>query len=257
MLTVATWNVNSLKARLDRVLSWLERAAPDVVCLQETKLTEAAFPAAAFAAAGYESVHFGQGQWNGVAILSKVGIVEPVRGLEDEPGGEARAVGATCGPLRVYSLYIPNGRSLDSDHYRYKLEWLGALAGTVRKELANQERLVLGGDFNIAFDDRDVWSPAAFEGATHVSLPEREALAGIYQLGMVDLFRAQHQEDGLFSWWDYRGGSFHKRQGMRIDLLIGSHAVANELSWAVIDRNERKGPGPSDHAPVLAGLEIE
>ena len=256
MLTVATWNVNSLKARLERVLSWLERAEPDVVCLQETKLTDSAFPADAFASAGYDSVHFGQGQWNGVAILSRLGISEASRGLTGEPGGEARALGATCGSLRVYSLYVPNGRSLDSDHYRYKLEWMNALAGTVSAELGNREHLVLGGDFNIAFDDRDVWSPTAFTGATHVSAPERQALDRIYQLGMIDLFRAQHEEEGLFSWWDYRGGSFHKRQGMRIDLLIGSPAVAESLSWSLIDRNERKGPGPSDHAPVLVGLQI-
>ena len=250
-MILATWNVNSLRARMDRVSNWLSDAKPDVLCIQETKLADDAFPSDAFAKLGYECAHFGQGQWNGVAILSRVGIADVTRGLVGEPRGEARAIGATCSGVRVYSLYVPNGRSLDDDHYRFKLEWMEALAKTVDAELARSAQVVLGGDFNIAYQDIDVWDPHAFLGSTHVSAPEREALERLFNQGMIDLFRCQYSQAGLFSWWDYRGGSFHKRQGMRIDLILGSAAVAKKFRWALIDRNQRKGSGPSDHAPVV------
>ena len=240
---------------MDRVLPWLESAKPDVCCLQETKLADGAFPGTEFENLGYEWAHNGQGQWNGVAILSRVGLGEVSRGLVGEPGGEARAIGASCGGVRVFSLYVPNGRALDADHYRFKLEWMQALSRTAEWERARSDKVVLAGDFNIAFEDIDVWNPAAFVGATHVSVPERESLGRLFDSGMVDLFRQRYSQGDLFSWWDYRGGSFHKRQGMRIDLVLGTPEVSASLRWALIDRNARKGAGPSDHAPVLVDFD--
>ncbi len=254
-MILATWNVNSLRARMDRVLPWLESAKPDVCCLQETKLADAAFPGSDFEKLGYEWAHYGQGQWNGVAILSRLGLSEVSRGLIGEPGGEARAIGATCGGVRVFSLYVPNGRALGADHYRFKLEWMQALSRTAELETARSAKVVFAGDFNIAYEDIDVWDPAAFVDATHVSVPEREALGRLFDSGMVDLFRQRYAQGDLFSWWDYRGGSFHKRQGMRIDLVLGTPEVSESLRWALIDRNARKGAGPSDHAPVLVGFD--
>lgn len=252
---IATWNVNSLKARSARVEPWLEDLRPDVVCLQETKLTDEAFPALTFAAAGYESVHHGQGQWNGVAILSRVGIDDVVHGFgpgDDDP--EARLIWATCGGVRVASAYVPNGRSLEDDHYRYKLAWLAKLRTMLEADHDPSEALVVAGDFNIAPTDIDVWDPKRFVGSTHVSAAERDALASLEDWGLVDLFRCRQAEAGLYSWWDYRGGSFHKKEGMRIDLLMGTTALAERLRFATIDRNARKGKQPSDHAPVIVDL---
>jgi len=253
---IATWNVNSLNARLPRVEEWIGYARPDVLLLQETKLADAAFPALAFQALGYESAHHGQGRWNGVAVLSRVGLDDVHAGFDDdaEPDAEARVVWATCGGVRVASVYVPNGRDLADDHYRYKLEWLARL----RRGLDGvdpSEPLVIGGDFNIAPTDDDVWDPAAFEGATHVSPPEREALGGLLDWGLVDTFRRLHGEPGLFSWWDYRAGNFHKRKGMRIDLLLATAPLADAATFALIDRQARKGTQPSDHAPVLADFD--
>ena len=250
-MRIATWNVNSLKARLERVIAWVSDAAPDILCIQETKLADKAFPTAAFAEIGYDSVHFGQGQWNGVAIVSKVGITEVKTGLLGSVDEEARAISATCGGIRVSSLYVPNGRALDADHYLYKLSWMADLARAAAVDLANFDRVVLAGDFNIALSDIDVWDPKSLVGMTHVSQPERDSLQKVLDVGLFDLFRMEYEGNALFSWWDYRGGSFHKRQGMRIDLILGNQGVANELTWVLIDRNQRKGAGPSDHAPVI------
>lgn len=254
-MRIATWNVNSLKVRLPRVEEWLADVAPDVVCLQETKLADGAFPSLAFQSLGYESVHHGEGRWNGVAILSRVGIEDPLNGFgpgDDDP--EARLLWATCGGVRIASAYVPNGRSLDDDHYQYKLRWLAKL----RQHLADHEDptapVVVAGDFNIAPTDDDVWNPAQFVGATHTSEPERTALAEIEAWGLVDTFRLRQPEPGLFSWWDYRAGSFHKKQGMRIDLVLGTAPVADRVVFATIDRNARKGQQPSDHAPVIIDL---
>lgn len=255
-MRLVTWNVNSLKVRLPRVEAWIDEVRPDVVALQETKLADDAFPALALEALGYESVHFGQGRWNGVALLSRVGLANPRDNFADgiEPDHEARIVSATCGGVRVSSVYVPNGRSLDDDHYRYKLGWMARLRQHVEIEGSATGSTVVMGDFNIAPDDRDVWDTAAYEGATHVSGPERDSLQSLIDWGMVDLFRIHHEAGGLFSWWDYRDGAFHRGRGMRIDLVLGTAAVAERCSWAVVDRNSRKGEQPSDHAPVVVDL---
>jgi exodeoxyribonuclease-3 len=252
---IATWNVNSLKARLARVEEWLADVEPDVVCLQETKLADGAFPSLAFQSLGYESVHHGEGRWNGVAILSRVGIEDPLNGFgpnDDDP--EARLLWATCGGVRIASAYVPNGRSLDHDHYQYKLGWLAKLRRHLEDHEDPSAPVVVAGDFNIAPTDDDVWDPAAFVDATHTSEPERAALAELGTWGLVDTFRLRQPEAGLFSWWDYRAGNFHKKQGMRIDLVLATAPVAERVTFATVDRNARKGQQPSDHAPVIIDL---
>jgi exodeoxyribonuclease-3 len=254
---LATWNVNSLKVRLPRVEEWLADVRPDVLCMQETKLADDAFPALTFQALGYESVHHGQGQWNGVAILSKVGLTEVVANFADAraPDAEARIITATCGGVRVTSVYVPNGRALDHDHYRYKLDWLSRLKVHVAATSRPTDDVVVTGDFNIAPEDKDVYDPVKFVGATHTSPPERAALADLCDWGLVDLFRQHHRADRLYSWWDYRAGDFHQGRGLRIDLVLGSASVSQRCTFSVIDRNARKGTQPSDHAPVLVDLE--
>jgi exodeoxyribonuclease-3 len=253
---IATWNVNSLKARLPRVEEWLGDMQPDVLCMQETKLSDAAFPALTFAAMGYDAAHYGQGQWNGVAILSKVGLDEVILNFaEGEPDPEARIVTALCGGVRVSSVYVPNGRSIDDDHYQYKLRWLGQLRRHVAALGSPDEAAIVAGDFNIAPADIDVYDPAKFVGATHTSEPERILLSDLCKWGMVDVFRRQHTEAKLYSWWDYRAGDFHQGRGLRIDLVLGTQSVADRCTWSVIDRNARKGQSPSDHAPVIVELD--
>lgn len=258
-MRIVTWNVNSLNARLGRVERWLEAFEPDVLCLQETKLSDDAFPAMAFQSMGYETLHHGEGRWNGVAILSRVGIEDPISGFGDdaEPDTDARIAWATCGGVRVASCYVPNGRSLDDDHYQYKLRWLDRLVADLDGQCDPGDDVVVCGDYNIAPDDRDVWNPTKLEGQTHVSQAERDRLTALEQWGLVDVFREHHDDGGLYSWWDYRGGAFHKKQGMRIDLLMTTRSVADEARLVVVDRNERKGPKddpPSDHAPVVLEL---
>ncbi len=254
MTRIVTWNVNSLRARQERVEEWLADVAPDVVLLQETKLADDAFPTLAFESLGYSAAHYGQGQWNGVAILSKVGLDDVVVNFADgiEPDPDARIITATCGGLRVSSVYVPNGRSLEDPHYEYKLSWLERLHAHLREQSSTE--IVVGGDFNIAPDDRDVWDPAKVNGATHVSQPERDRLQALLDLGLVDVFRQRHDADRVYSWWDYRRGDFHQGRGMRIDLVLCSSSVANDVEWAVVDRNARKGKQPSDHAPVIVDL---
>jgi exodeoxyribonuclease-3 len=254
---IATWNVNSLKARLPRVEAWLAQAAPDVLCLQETKLADSTFPALAFHALGYESVHHGEGRWNGVAILSRVGLDDPRPGWTDdgEPDPDARIVWATCGGVRVASVYVPNGRELEHEHYRYKLAWLDRLRAHLAAACAPDEPVVVAGDFNIAPTDDDVWDPEQFVGSTHVSEPEREALRALEGWGLHDTFRRLHPEPGNFTYWDYRAGMFHKGMGMRIDLLLATAPVADGVTAAVMDREARKGTKPSDHAPVYIDVE--
>ncbi len=258
-MLVATWNVNSLKARLPRIEPWLAEAGPDVLCIQETKLSDSAFPAMAFAALGYETVHHGQGQWNGVAICSRVGIEDPVSGFAEgiEPDPDARLVSATCGGIRVHSVYVPNGRAVDHDHYHYKLDWLGRLRAHLDRTCSPDDPVIVAGDWNIIPTDLDVWDPAEFDGATHVTPRERDALAGVVDWGLVDTFRSRYPEaPGLFSYYDYTAGRFHKRQGMRIDYLLASPVLARTSTVDLIDRNARKGTKPSDHAPVLAGYDF-
>jgi len=256
---IATWNVNALTAeRLDRLWSWVDQAAPDVLCLQETKSTDDAFPAMDFHARGYDTVHHGQGRWNGVAIASRVGLESPVSGFFDDepPDAEARLVSATCGGVRVSSVYVPNGREVGHEHYAYKLRWLDRLRAHVARESADGQRVAVAGDFNIAPTDIDLWSPAAFEGSTHVTPDERAALGALEGWGLRDAFREVYPGvGGLFSWWDYRAGNFHKHKGMRIDLVLLSPDLAAATRFALIDRNARKGKKPSDHAPLFVDVD--
>jgi exodeoxyribonuclease-3 len=251
---ISTWNVNSLKARLPRVEEWIEYAAPDVLCLQETKLPDKSFPSLAFQALGYDSVHFGKGQWNGVAILSRIGIEDVTTGLGDlaDPYvDDARMITATCGGVRVTSVYVPNGREVGTEHYTRKLEWLGQLRAWLEQTASPDGELAILGDFNVAPEDRDVWSPKAFEGATHVTEPERAAVQDLCKWGLVDAFRARYDNERLFTYWDYRRGDFHQHRGMRIDLVLVTKPLADRLQYALVDRNARKGQQPSDHAPLF------
>lgn len=250
-MKIATWNVNSLTARWPRVAAWLGPASPDVVLVQETKQTDAKFPFAELADLGYESAHYGQGQWNGVAILSRVGLTDVVAGLGSDE--EARCLRATCGGIRVYSCYVPNGRSLDNPHYTYKLGWLADLTEELRQRDPHQ-RVVIGGDFNVARSDLDVYDPTAFLEATHVSAPERAAIADLLDTGLVDLARERYPDEAQYTWWDYRNGSFRRGWGLRIDYLFADPATAATVTDVVVDRNERKGEKPSDHAPLVATL---
>jgi len=257
-MRVATWNVNSLNARLPRVEEWLAYAKPDVLCLQETKLADSAFPAMALATLGYEAAHHGQGQWNGVAILSRVGIDDVVAGFSDQEGdetSEARLLWATCGGVRVASVYVPNGRMVGSEHYDAKLEWLGRLHRHVTTACSPTSDLVICGDFNVAPDDRDVWDPTKLHGGTHVSPPERAAVAALTDWGLEDVFRRHYPDPGLYSWWDYRAGDFHQGRGLRIDLILATRGLADRSTFALIDRFARKGKGPSDHAPLLVDFD--
>ncbi|SIR74512.1 exodeoxyribonuclease III [Williamsia sterculiae] len=257
-MRVATWNVNSVKQRVPRLLPWLDQRAPDVVCLQETKLSDEAFADlldSDLTERGYRYAHAGQGQWNGVAILSRVGLDDVTVGIPDGPGypePEARAVAATCAGVRVHSLYVPNGREPDSDHYHYKLAWLAALRDSVK---AGPVEVMLCGDMNIAPTDADVFDPRAYEGHTHVTEPERTALQHLEDLGLHDVVRERWPDDRVFSYWDYRAGMFHKDLGMRIDLILAAAPVAQRMRAAWIDRLARKGTRPSDHAPVMVDLD--
>jgi exodeoxyribonuclease-3 len=259
---IATWNVNSLKARLPKLEGWLADARPDVVCLQETKLADDAFPTMGFAALGYDAVHHGEGRWNGVAILSRVGIDDVVDGFADGGAhdGEARLLTATCGGVRVATMYVPNGREVGHEQYARKLEWLARVRAHLDAVSEPTADVVLCGDFNIAPDDRDVWDPAKCHGGTHVSEPERDALRDIESWGLVDTVRARYEDEQLYSWWDYQAGAFHKHWGMRIDLLLASASLIERLEWVLIDRNARKGGAdskPSDHAPLMAQFASE
>jgi exodeoxyribonuclease-3 len=258
---LATWNVNSAKSRLPRLLPWLDERAPDVVCLQETKLSDADWVAefdGPLTERGYEVVHHGQGRWNGVALLSRVGLTDVVRGLPEEPTfdsdtPDARAVTATCGGLRVTSVYVPNGRTPDDPHYGYKLRWLESLRHMV--SAGDTAHTVVAGDMNIAPTDADVWDPDLFVDSTHVTPPEREALAALQAAGLADVVRDRWPDERVFSYWDYRAGRFHKDMGMRIDLVLCGADPAGRTKAAWIDRKARKGSGPSDHAPVMVDLD--
>ena len=259
-LRVATWNVNSVTARLPRLLSWLESARPDVVCLQELKTAEEKFPAAEVRDLGYEAAIHGAGRWNGVAILSRVGLADVRRGFPGEPGYddviETRAVTATCGPVRVSSVYVPNGREVGHPHYEYKLSWLGALSAALADEAREPRPFAILGDFNIAPTDDDVWDVALFAGATHVSPAERAALAALAGVGLSEVLPRALKYDRPFTYWDYRRLAFQKNWGMRIDLVFGNPAFADAVTDAYVDREQRKGQGASDHAPVVVDLDV-
>lgn len=257
-MRVATWNVNSVKQRLPRLLPWLDERQPDVVCLQETKLADDAFTdllGEELARRGYAVATHGEPRWNGVAIMSRAGLDDVVQGLRGAPGfpePEARAVAATCGGIRVHSVYVPNGRVPGSDHYEYKLAWLAALEQAVRDGPA---AAIVAGDMNIAPTDSDVFDPAAYVGQTHVTAPERAALASLQAAGLRDVVRDRWPHERVFSYWDYRAGMFHQDLGMRIDLVLATGSVAGRVRAAWIDRQARKGTGPSDHAPVIVDLD--
>jgi exodeoxyribonuclease-3 len=296
---IATWNVNSLTPeRLDRLWDWVDGAQPDILCLQETKSTDDAFPALDLHARGYASVHHGQGRWNGVAIASRVGLADPVAGFAAgiAPDPEARLVSATCGGVRVSSVYVPNGRAVGHDQFAYKLDWLARLRAHLDAEQAaavgaaeqatatdattaagatgaagaatsangrtgggrGERQVAVCGDFNIAPADIDVYSPAAFVGSTHVTPEERAALAELEAWGLRDAFRELYPGvPRLYSWWDYRAGMFHKHNGMRIDLVLLSDDLASQARFALVDRNARKGKKPSDHAPLFVDLDVD
>ena len=253
---VGTWNVNSLNARIPRVEQWLDEVEPDVLCLQETKLTADTFPDELFADRGYQVVHHGLNQWNGVAIASRVGIEDPIAGFADgiEADVDARLISARCGSVRVHSVYVPNGREVGHDQFSYKLSWLDRLVQHLDATTDPGDDVVVAGDWNIAPTDIDVWDPAAFIGSTHVTPQERGALDAVKDWGLVDTFRRRFPDEGLFSYYDYQAGRFHKRQGMRIDFVLASAPLAARSTLDLIDRNARKGIKPSDHAPVLAGF---
>jgi exodeoxyribonuclease-3 len=273
-MRIATWNVNSLNARLEAVERWLERAAPDVLLMQETKLADDDVPELPFRMAGYELLHHGEGRWNGVAIASRVGLESPITNFGDgpvresrsaadaptsedfDPLHEARMVSAICAGIRIVSLYAPNGRELDSPWYVGKLVWFDRLSRWLDDAVRPDDAILLGGDLNVTPTDDDVWDAAAAHGATHVSAPERAALARLRSWGLVDTYRRYQPASDRFSWYDYRAGMFHKNHGMRIDLLYGTRPVAERVVWAEIDREARKGPPtPSDHAPVVIDLD--
>jgi len=255
---ITTWNVNSVKQRVPRLLPWLDERQPDVVCLQETKLADDAFTAllgTELADRGYEVALHGEPAWNGVAILSRTGLDDVVRGIAGGPGfprQEARAVAATCGGIRVISVYVPNGRVPDSEHYQYKLAWLAALKEMIA---TGPEATIVLGDMNIAPTDDDVFDPDAYIGQTHVTAPERAALAELQSLGLHDVVREHWPNERVFTYWDYRAGMFHQDLGMRIDLALASGSVADRVKAAWVDRHARKGKGPSDHAPLIIDLD--
>lgn len=261
-MRIATWNVNSIRARVDRVTAFLERHDVDVLAIQETKCRDDQFPYLPFEAAGYQVAHVGHNQWNGVAIASRVGVEDVQVGFEGMPGwgdpigAEARAISAVCGGVRTVSLYVPNGRALDDPHMAYKLDWLEQLRRYAEARLgaAADEAVVLMGDWNIAPLDEDVWSMAFYENKTHVSEPERAAFRGVLDAGFTDVVRPFTPGPGVYTYWDYTQLRFPRRQGMRIDFALGSPALAARVTGAFIDREERKGKGASDHAPVVLDL---
>jgi exodeoxyribonuclease III len=257
-MRITTWNVNSVKQRVPRLLPWLDERQPDVVCLQETKLADDAFLdllGKDLDNRGYQVAVYGEPRWNGVAILSRAGLADVIPGLDGAPGfpePEARAIAATCGGIRVVSVYVPNGREPGSEHYRYKLEWLAALEQSVR---AAPGQTIVCGDMNIAPTDADVFDPAAYVGQTHVTGPERAALARVQSVGLHDVIRDRWPDRRVFTYWDYRAGMFHQDLGMRIDLVLATAGVEGRVKAAWVDRQARKGTGPSDHAPVIVDLD--
>ncbi|MDT0320277.1 exodeoxyribonuclease III [Streptomyces millisiae] len=260
-MRIATWNINSVTVRTDRLLAWLERSGTDVLCLQELKCEAGAFPAERLREAGYEAAVHAGGRWNGVAVLSRVGLDEVTSGL---PGGpeydgvaEPRAVAATCGGVRVWSVYVPNGREVGHAHFDYKLSWLKALREAVAEDAAGPRPFAVLGDFNVAPEDADVWDRSVFEGSTHVTEAERAALAALREAGLSDVLPRPLKYERAFTYWDYRQLGFPKNRGMRIDLVYGNSPFTGLVTDAYADREERKGKGASDHAPVVVDLDLE
>ncbi|MFG2096299.1 exodeoxyribonuclease III [Streptomyces sp. NPDC048612] len=260
-MRIATWNVNSITARLPRLLAWLESTGTDVLCIQETKCSAEQFPYDELRALGYEAAVNADGRWNGVALLSKVGLDDVVMGLpggpEYEGAQEPRAVSATCGPARVWSVYVPNGREVGHAHYTYKLGWFEALKAAVAEDAAGPRPFAVLGDYNVAPTDEDVWDPAVFVDSTHVTPAERAALAALREAGLSDVVPRPLKYDRPYTYWDYRQLAFPKNRGMRIDLVYANAPFAKAVSDAYVDREERKGKGASDHAPVVVDLDVQ
>ncbi|MER5789607.1 exodeoxyribonuclease III [Streptomyces sp. NPDC001980] len=259
-MRIATWNVNSITARLPRLLAWLESSGTDVLCLQEAKVAEEQFPFEPLRELGYEAAVNATGRWNGVAVLSKVGLEDVVKGLPGDPGYdgsvEPRAISATCGSVRVWSVYVPNGREVDHPHYAYKLQWFEALQAAVAGDAGGSRPFAVLGDYNVAPTDDDVFDVAAFEGLTHVTPAERAALTALRETGLTDVVPRPLKYDHPYTYWDYRQLAFPKNRGMRIDLVYGNEAFGKAVKDAYVDREERKGKGASDHAPVVVDLEV-
>ena len=252
-MKLATWNINSIRARTDRLVSWLAVERPDIVCLQETKVEDSGFPAAALSALGYQVVTHGQRSYNGVAIAATSPLTDVTRGFGDgEPDDQARLIAATIDGLRVICVYVPNGENLESEKFPFKLAWYKRLRRYLDTHAKTTDRLVVCGDTNVTSDDKDVWSPEKWAGQIHCSPTEREAFHEILAFGLVDVFRHHNPDGGVYSWWDYRGVSFFKNQGLRIDYILATPPVAQTCTGATIDRNARKGQDASDHAPVIA-----
>ena len=251
-MKIATWNVNSLRVRLGHVIAWLKREQPDILALQETKLKDEDFPARELEALGYSAIYSGQPGYNGVAIIARESAALPHLTIEGFPDPQKRVLAASFGPLRLWNVYVPNGQSVDSDKYDYKLQWLEAFRAHLAAEVAQHQKLLVVGDFNIAPDDRDVYDPIAWQGHVLVSPPERAALAEITKLGLDDLFRRFDQPPDVYSFWDYRAGFFRRNQGLRIDLILGTESVARACTTVRIDKDPRRWERPSDHVPVIA-----
>ena len=256
-MRVATWNVNSLRVRMEHLGRWLADNAVDAIALQELKLDDEHFPGAEFGALGLQAAFYGQKTYNGVAIVSRRIALDVARGMPSDPDPQRRVIAATVGPIRLVNVYVPNGQAVGSEKYTYKLAWLERLRACLAAQLAAHEHLLVVGDFNIAPEDRDVHDPAAWEGSVHVSVPEREALARIAALGLSDLFRRFNQPKNAWSWWDYRMNAFRRDHGLRIDLMLASPALAERCTSCTIDRAPRTWERPSDHAPVTAAFDID
>jgi exodeoxyribonuclease-3 len=253
---LATWNINSIRARTDRLVAWLAREAPDVVCLQETKVEDSGFPMDALRAAGYEVAIFGQRSYNGVAIASRTPLSDVMRGFGDDvPDEEARVIAATVSGVRVVCVYVPNGQDLEAEKYGYKLAWFGRLRAYLERTTSPTAPVAVCGDMNVTRDDLDVWSPEAWAGKIHCSQPERDAMDGMLAFGLSDVFRAKNPDGKIYSWWDYRGVALFKNQGLRIDYIFASASLAARCTAATVDKTARKGQDASDHAPVIATFE--
>src|SRR6266404_3185783 len=256
-MRIVSWNINSLRKRQDRLFAWLASAQPDIVCLQETKCTDEQFPVLDVKAAGYHSVFHGQKSYNGVAILSKIEPIEARAALcDEEEDPQARVIAATIGPLRIYSIYAPNGQAMGSPAYEYKIKWYARLRNCLEREKRDRA-LIVSGDYNVAPKDEDVYDPDLWRGAIMCSEGERRAFDELRAIGLVDTLRLHHPEPGLFSWWDYRMLSFPKNRGLRIDAVLASKSLATQCTAAGIEREMRKGKEPSDHAPVWAEFVLD
>jgi exodeoxyribonuclease III len=255
-MLVATWNINSVRMRLDRLLTWLEHRKPDIVCLQETKVVNEDFPAGPLNEVGYHCLVHGQKSYNGVAVLTRRPARDVVHSFPGDPDTQCRLLACQIDTMRVVNIYAPNGGEVGSDKYAYKLEWYARLRSYLDASATPEEAILVCGDFNVAPEDRDVWDPEVWRDQILFSEPEKAALRKLMEWGFADALRLHHPEGGLYTWWDYRGGAFHKGEGVRIDHMLISPPLVQRSREVEIDRNERKGEKPSDHAPLLATFDL-